>query len=323
MLTRSRAKKCMLKIPTDVMLMMLSNLSFTATVTFSGSCKWARTVVLTYMRHLRSLDVLNVNGVQYVVKHCHRIERPPQITGQSSDPSALMLLLKRWPTELTLAWGVWTPCAITKFMATLPYFALQQLRHLTLVIPSMEEFIVTRFQFHYLDLSSLTIDAEGSCIQSILVSMNCRNWDVLNLSLQGDIYDLSDVLIYTPNMDHSFSVINTCDFQMPCNHDGLFHGLKYLVNAGIDNVFLSNIVQICCVPPNVCGSSRLFVDAIESAAYKTLYGTWKMHRMTCDMIDALLCANYHVETGIFAAEQERAKFLSEEYPSCLTIGSVY
>ena len=252
MQTRSQAKKCVLtKIPADVMLIVLSNLSFTAAVTCSRSCKWAWTIVLTYMRHLRSLDVLKVQGVQYVVKHCHRLERPPQITGQSSEPSALTLLLKRWPTELTLVWGVWTPCAITKFMATLPYCALQQLRHLTLVIPSLEEFIATRFQLHYLDLCSLMIDAEGSCIQSILVSMNCRNWDVLNLSLQGDIYDLSDVLIYTPNMDCSFSVINTCDFHMPCNNDGLFHGLRYLVNAGIDNVFLSNVVRICCVPPNI------------------------------------------------------------------------
>ena len=321
MQTRSKTAKSMLtNIPDDVMLLVLTHLSLQQQITFSRTCNWARKHVLDNLKALTAMGDLPVEGLTYAVKYCKNLVRPPHLTGQSSDSSFLHLLATRCPQEMLLQWNVFDPWAMSSFLDS-P--TLKGLQHLNLSIPSLIEFNATRINFHYLDLRSLTIEAESVCLRTILVCLNCRSWDVEKISLRGDVQSLTDLLMYLPNVDRSFCLTNTSDMYTHCDDQDLFTGINYLVNAGID-VRLSNVVQICCHPPAVCGCSKCFVDAVEFATFHGGFkACWTMDRMTCSMIEALLKAHFFVHTGIYAVEMHQVQALSDVYTDMVKIKSVF
>ena len=150
-------------------------------------------------------------------------------------------LLGRWPDTLLLDWNMTKPRTMSSFLASVPLQNFNQVQHLTLKVIDQRKFSMTDMNLHYMNLKSLHIDAEGCCLELILLSLDCRCWDVESLYLRGDVMNFASIMMYLPHVSDGIT-INTNDAFVAINSE-TEHGIRYLINGLIKRVKLINIIN--------------------------------------------------------------------------------
>tara|TARA_B100000674_G_scaffold193012_3_gene157174 strand:+ start:990 stop:1625 length:636 start_codon:yes stop_codon:yes gene_type:complete len=210
---------------------------------------------------------------------------------------------------------------MTGFLNTLDVFNYRSIQYLTLKVVDERKFTMTELNFHYMDLKTLKIDAEGCCLDLILIALNCRCWTVENLYLRGDVTDLASIMMYVPQISNSITIINTNDSFVAINNE-TEHAIRYLMNSALPNVELCNLIKFCCSPPSTCSMVQLFICGITSSHFCCKNCTWKIDRLQVDMIKELLATSMNVRCGVFQCEMEEIDQLQKDYPGQLHITSV-
>ena len=191
---------------------------------------------------------------------------------------------------------------------------------MSLKVVEINQFSVTKMNLHYMELSSLNIEAEGCDLESILIGINCRCWDVDELYLRGDVDDLGALMMYAPAVSSKITIINTNDSIVHLS-TGTEQALRYLINT-IKNVHLCNIIKFCCDPPHTCTIVDLFVYAVTTSMFVSTNGTWTVDRLSVNMIEALVMNGITVTCGVFNSEMKRLKVLDCEHPNKVFVTSV-
>lgn len=259
--------------------------------------------------------------IDYVVNKCKAIKSPPYICGETDyDIYSMRKLLKRWPDYLHLNWDMTSSNTISTFLRSVSTSSFRQINHMSLKVTEIHRFSVTKMELHYMELSSLKIEGEGCELESVLIGMNCRCWDVDELYLRGDVTDLSSLMMYAPAVSSKITIINTND-SFSTLSPGNEQGLRYLMNT-IKNVHLCNLIKFCCDPPYACTVVDLFVYAVTSSMFIPVDGTWTVDRLNVDMIEALVMDGITVTCGVFNSEMERLKMIEKRHPNKIFITSV-
>lgn len=321
-MTRSkmRLKSNWTNLPVELISIILSSFSFKQVVKISELNKSMSTNVDFIMRYLTAInDKISVNTINYVVKKCKDVKKPPYVCGASDyDIYSMRQVLKRWPDYLHLNWDMTSSNTISTFLRSVSTSSFRQINHMSLKV-DMNRFSATKMNLHYMDLESLTIDGEGCDLRDIMIGINCRCWDIGELHLRGDVTDLGSLMMYAPAVSSKITIINTND-----NIDtltGMEEGLGYLLNT-IENVHLCNIIKFCCLPPYTCSIVDLFVFAITKSLFVPRNGTWTVDRLNVDMIEALVVNGMQVVCGVFKSEMKRLKVLEREHPNKIFVSSV-
>lgn len=273
------------------------------------------------MRHLTAInDKISVNTINYVVKKCKAVKKPPYICGRTNyDLYSMRQVLKRWPDYLHLNWDMTSSNTISTFLRSLSTSSFRKINHMSLKV-DMNLFSATKMNLHYMDLESLTIEAEGCDLRDIMIGINCRCWDVDALYLRGDVTDLSSLMMYVPAVSSKITIINTND-NIELLSIQTEEGLRYLMN-NIKNVHLCNVIKFCCNPPYACTIVDLFVFAITTSIFVPRNGTWTVDRLNVDMIEALVMNGIQVVCGVFKSEMKRLKDLERKHPNKISVSSV-
>ena len=329
MLTRSKRSKLALQLqenwtslPVDVVSIIMSALTFAQLAKCSEINKQMQYAVNFIMKNIHCIDdKITVKSIDYVVKKCHSVQSLPYICGADNyDVYSMRKLLGRWPTQLHLNWDMTNTSVISTFLKTLSMQSFTTIKHMSLKITQDRLFRMTTLNLHYMELTTLKIDAEGCNLEVILSGLNCRCWDVEDLYLRGDVNDLGTLMIYTPAISSSFTIINTND-SFNAISSGTENGLRFIMNSSI-SVELCNIIKFCCDPPNLCSIVDLFVYAVDTCWFYPRNTTWKIDRLQVDMIEALLKNAATVHCGAFQCEMPEVNALAENYPGKLNITSV-
>jgi hypothetical protein len=312
-----------MSLPPDMFLILFHELSFNQVVASSRTCKYMLCVARYFLQHVDILDDgIPVTAIDYVIRHCQRLRLIPHISGKSKlELSSLLKLQKRWPLEMYLNWDMTTPMVISTFLKGVTVNMFRCVQHLGLKVVDVAAFQATGSNFHYLDLHSLAVDAEGCSLPQILMGLNCRSWDVDSVYLRGDISNLSLLLKYAPDAYDSITLINTMD-TTHCRKIDLEDGLRCLCISDCRSISLCNIFKFCCTPASVCSIVDLFLDTIgKTMTTLTKACSWKVDRLQVDMIEALLQNGRSVQCGVFAAEKASVVNLEQNFLGQLQVTS--
>lgn len=264
-------------------------------------------------------DKISVDSIDYVVKKCRNIKLPPYICGNKNyDIYSMRKLLRRWPSHLSLNWDMTSPRTMSTFLQSISKSNFRKIKHMSLKVVDIKQFVWTQIYFNYMKLSSMRIDAEGCDLETILRGINCRSWRVDELYIRGDVTDLGALMLYAPLVLSKITIINTND-NMDYLSMGTEIGIRYITT--IKNVHLCNIVKICCPPPNLCQMSNLFIYAVTTPIAP--HATWTIDRLTVDMIEALVTNDITVNCGVFESEMKMLKELQIAHPNRLFIETLY
>lgn len=276
-----------------------------------------------FMKHIEAInDKITVQTIGYVVKKCHNVMTMPAISGeQRLGPLSLRQLLQRWPRELHLNWDMSNKDAISTFTRSISVSRLNQLDHVTLKVTSDVLFEMTQVTLGYLNITNLIIDAEGCSLDIILTGLRCRNWDVKNLYLRGNITNLGVMMMYSPMITDSITIINTTDLFHCCS-EGTDQGLQYLLNADIQEVSLCNVIRFCCYPPSSCSIVELFLHSVSSSYFIPVNTEWKVDRLQIDMIRCLVEHGIKVKCGAFKSEMTYINCIQKKFPDMIEITSI-
>jgi|APSaa5957512622_1039677.scaffolds.fasta_scaffold02178_2 hypothetical protein len=323
MMTRSKMslKSNWTNLPVELISIILSLFSFKQVVKISEVSKSMSTNVDFIMRYLTAInDKISVNTINYVVKKCKAVNKPPYICGATDyNIYAMRQVLKRWPDYLHLNWDMTGCNTISMFLRSVSTSSFRQINHMSLKV-DMNRFLATKINLHYMDLESLTIEGEACDLRDIMIGINCRCWDIGELYLRGDVTDLGSLMMYAPAVSSKITIINTND-NIDTLTMGMEEGLRYLLNT-IKNVHLCNIMKYCCDPPYTCMIVDLFVFAITTSLFVPRNGTWTVDRLNVDMIEALVVNGIQVVCGVFKSEMKRLKVLEREHPNKIFVSSV-
>lgn len=309
-------------LPNDVICVILSYLTFQELAKCSEINLVMMKIVDSVLHNIDTIkEKIPVGCIQYIVKKCHQLKSPPDISGAKKiQTDSMCLLLRRWPNELYLNWVMTDAGVISKFMQTLQLSDFLDLQHLSLKIEEISVFQSTPMLFHYMHLKSLNIEAEGCDLETVLLKLNCRFWDVNEFYLRGDVTNLGSLMMYAPSVSSKTTVINTNDnIQSLCI--GNEQGLRYLLNS-IENVELCNIIKFCCFPPKKCLISDLFIQAVDESHKSKFNGTWKTDRLNADMIESLLEKSMKVQCGVFQCEINQINALQRKYADKINVLSI-
>ena len=323
-MTRSKAKLVSMNwtnIPAELVAIIMSYLTFKRIAKCAEINKSMLEHIDSYMRNIKVInDKIPVACVNYVIDKCSMVTNRPRFCGATDfDLCSMRRLLKRWPDQVYLNWGMTSSETMSSFFRCMSLSNFKNIQFLSLKIVDNVAFEKTTMNLHYMDLRELNIDAEGCDLELILVGLNCRCWDVVDLYLRGDVSDLNTLMLYTPSIASKVTIINTND-RFECLPSQ--QGLRYILNSGI-NVELYNIIKFCCNPPRLCSVVDSFIGAVQSALFFPLHGTWKVDRLNVDMIEALVQHSIHVHCGVFKGELKRIQHLEAQYPGQLVITSFY
>ena len=273
------------------------------------------------MRHINIInDKISVETIDYVVKKCKSVKLPPYICGSTDyDIYSMYQILKRWPHYLHLNWDMTSSNTISTFLRSVSTSSFSKINHMSLKV-DMNRFSATKMNLQYMDLKSLTIEGEGCDLCDIIITLNCRCWDVDELYVRGDIIDLGSFMMYVPSVSSKITIINTND-KFETLTRGTEDGLRYLMTT-TKNVHLCNILKYCCNPPYTCAIVNLFVFAITSSIFIPLNGTWTVDRLNVDMIEALVVNDTTVKCGVFKSEMKRLQVLKRKHPNKIFVTSV-
>jgi len=321
MMTRSKMylKSNWTNLPVELISIILSSFSFKQVVKTSEVSKSMSTNVDIIMRYLTAInDKISVNTINYVVKKCKAVNKPPYVCGATDyDIYSMRQVLKRWPDYLHLNWDMTSSNTISTFLRSVSTSSFRQINHMSLKV-DMNRFSATKMNLHYMDIESLTIEGEGCDLRDIMIGLNCRCWDVGELYLRGDVSDLGSLMMYAPAVSSKITIINTND-NIGTLTMGMEEGLRYLSNT-IKNVHLCNIIKYCCDPPYTCTIVDIFVFAITTSFSRN--GTWTLDRLNVDMIEALVVNGIQVVCGVFKSDMQRLKVLEREHPNKIFVSSV-
>lgn len=213
------------------------------------------------------------------------------------------------------------PRIMSSFLASVPLQSFNQVQHLTLKVIEQRKFSMTEINLHYMNLQSLNIDAEGCCLELILLSLNCRCWDVETLYLRGDVTSLASIMMYLPHISKGITIINTNDAFSAISSE-TEHGIRYLINGKINQVKLINVIKFCCEPPSNCSIVELFIWAVTGSVYDAKGVVWEIDRLQVDMIEALLDTSMSVRCGVFQSEMPQISNLKQKNVDRLHITSI-
>lgn len=334
MMTRSRTVRShqmnWTNLPTELVAVVLSYFKFKQIAKFSEINRLMVWNVDHIMRYINAIDdKLSVESIDYICKKCHALKEVPYICGAKNyDLKSMRKLLTRWPDQMHLNWDMTNSIVISSFLQSLSRSSFRRINHLSLKITELRLFSNTFFSktsktkmnISYMNLSTLTIDAEGCDLESILIVLNCRCWDVYEIYLRGDVANLGSLLIYIPAV-MKITIINTMDTLNSLSL-GTEHGLRFLLNS-TKNVHLCNILKFCCDPPYACSIVDLFIYAVTTSMFTPTNGTWTVDRLNVDMIEALVTNSITVNCGVFKSEMKALKLLEEKYPDKIFVTSVF
>lgn len=308
-------------LPVELISIILSSFSFKQVVKISEVNKSMSTNVDFIMRYLTAInDKISVNTINYVIKKCKAVKKPPYICGETDyDIYSMRQILNRWPDYLHLNWDMTSSNTISTFLRSVSTSSFRKINHMSLKV-DMNRFSATKMNLHYMDLESLTIEGEGCDLRDIMIGINCRCWDIGELYLRGDVTDLGSLMMYAPAVSSKITIINTND-NIDILTMGTEEGLRYLMNT-TKHVHLCNIIKFCCDPPYTCTIVDLFVFAITTSLFVPRNSTWTVDRLNVDMIEALVANGIQVVCGVFKSEMERLKVLELEHPNKIFISSV-
>lgn len=324
MMTRSktvmRLQSNWTNLPVELISIILSSFGFKDIAKISEVNKSMSMNVDFIMRYINAIDdKISVRTVDYVVKKCNAVKSPPYICGSTDyDIYSMRKILRRWPDYLHLNWDMTNSNTISTFLRSVSTSSFRQINHMSLKV-NINRFSATKMNLHYMDLKSLTIEGEGCDLESILIGINCRCWDVDELYLRGDVTDLGSLMMYAPAVSSKITIINTND-SIASASVGTEQGLRYLMNT-IKNVHLCNIIKFCCDPPYTCTVVDIFVYAVTSSMFIAKNGTWTVDRLNVDMIEALVVNGITVESGVFKSEMKRLQVLDSEHPNKIFVTS--
>ncbi len=309
-------------LPTELVAVILSHFTFKQVARFSEINKPMSVNVDFIMRHMNAInDKLSVDSIDYIVKKCHGVKTLPYICGTKNyNLYSMCQLLKRWPDQLHLNWDMTSSNTISSFLKSMSTSSFRIINHVSMKVVEINKFSKTRMNLCYMDLSSLTIEAEGCDLESILIATNCRCWDVEELYLRGDVDNLGSLLMYAP-VASKITIINTND-QFKSLSVGNEQGLRFLLNS-IKNVNLCNILKFCCNAPSACSLVDLFTYSVSTSMFIPINGAWTVDRLNVDMIEALVSNSITVNCGVFKSEMKRIKTLEKAYPNKLFVTSVF
>lgn len=313
----------LMALPAELVAIILSSLPFVEVARSAEVNRQMRSHTEFVMNNIQEInDVVSVDSIAYVVGRCRNLKSPPYICGsQKHNVYSLRTLLRRWPTQLHLDWNMTSPVVLTNFVNSIPPSSFRPIEHLSLKVAEDRPFELTKLNMPYMHLTSLSIDAPACNLEHIVTSLNCRTWDVKHLHVCGDIADLGALMMYTPSLYSSVRIVNTADvFDCVCS--GTEHGLRHLMNSGID-VELRNVIKFCCHPPETCSIVDLFTYAVTTSLFIPRDGVWRVDRLQADMIHALLENAVTVECGVFQCEMHRIDDLKQRFPVKLRTTGVF
>jgi hypothetical protein len=310
-------------LPLEIVSVVFSSMKFA----HIAKCAEINKTVLAHVDYfMQNVDVIEekipVGCVKYVVDKCHCVHTLPYVCGRGLlDLSTMKTLLRRWPNTLLLDWNMTTPPIMSSFLAGAAFQNLNQVQQLTLKVIDQRNFSMTDMNLHYMNLKSLHIDAEGCCLERILLSLNCRCWDVESLYLRGDVVNLASIMMKLPHISDGITIINTNDAFVAINSE-TEHGIRYLINGSIKRVKLINIIKFCCEPPSNCSIVDLLICAVTGSVFDAKGIIWEVDRLQADMIEALLDTSMSVQCGVFQSEMTKVVDLQKQYVNRLKITSI-
>jgi len=326
MMTRSKIAMSLqanwTNLPIELISIIVSSFPFVTVAKLAEINKSMTSNIAFIMRNINAIDdKISTGSIDYVVKKCQGVKSPPHFCGfKNYDIYSMRQILKRWPDYLNLNWDMTSAHTISTFLRSVKISSFRQINHMSLKVTEINKFSLTRMNLHYMELSSLKIDAEACDLQTILVGINCRSWDVDELYLRGDLSDLGSLMMYAPAVSSKITIINTNDNYTVLS-SGTEQAIRYLMNT-IKDVHLCNIIKFCCDPPGSCTIVDLFVYAITTSQFIPTNGTWIVDRLNVDMIEALVMNGITVKCGVFHSEMNELKVLEENHPNKIFVTSV-
>jgi hypothetical protein len=289
-------------LPPELLAEVVGCLPFRDMVRCGGASSGMRCAVDEALSRVTHIDTsIGAGAVDCVCVKCTSARRP-SVHGRI-DSKTMRKLWCRWPRELVLDWFWATPGSISKFMQSLSAESLGLVRHLTLKISDWSAFMRTRVRWRYMDLCSLTLECEGTSAEMVLTLLKAREWDVGNLFIRGDIWYISECVLYLPLVSDTLSLISTSILtaEKHNDEDSVKSSVRFIANMNPRTVRLHNIFDVCC--PS-CSMGEAFAGGVRQAMVMPLRGwsrqtSWFLDVATLEMIDALVCAKVHVTCGVF------------------------
>ena len=278
----------------DILVYILNKLSLYEIVRCSMICRTCSDLVDRAIKiFISSTHSIHSDAIDYVCDNCINASRP-NVYGTISCRK-MKKMRYRWPETVVLDWDWSTPRAIAAFMHSISTSSMRNIKNLTLKVKDAQSLAETRVRWNYMELNSLTIECEGTSVERVLTRMNVRPWDVDHLFIRGDVWDLTECVLYLPAVHGSLSMISTRDVEH--NDQDVEHAIRFITNMNLEEVRLCNVLGICCP---FCGVGDAFATGVNQAIISdNKRKTWWVDVATLSMIDALVSNNIDVSCAVF------------------------